>query len=228
MNNYSLTVTKRTIFGKKLKQLRKEGILPANIYGKDIESTAVQLPLKEFEAIYKDAGASSVVDVEFEGKKRPTLIHNMQYDFLNNIPLHADFFQVNLKEKVKTTVPVELTGEPKAVTDNLGLLLQTLNEVEVEALPTDLPEKVTVDVTYLAEVGQQVKVSDIKKLSGVDILTDAEQVVANIGETVAPEAEAQAVEEAAASEEASAEGAEEQPKQESETSEKPQKEQKAA
>ncbi len=217
MNKYSLTLTKRTVIGKQLKKLRKQGILPGNIYGKDIESTAIQLPIKEFDAVYKEAGSSSVVEVELEGKKRPTLIHNLQYDYVNHKPLHADFFQVNLKEKVKTTVPVDLIGEPKAVTDKLGLLLQTLNDVEVEALPTDLPERLEVDVTHLAEVGQQVKVSDIKKLPGVTLVTDGEQIVANIGELVAPEAEEQAVEEAAASEEAKLESTGSETKEETAT-----------
>lgn len=225
MNKYSVKVAKRTVFGKQLKKLRKEGILPANIYGKDIESTAVQLPTKEFEKIYDEAGSSSVVEVEFEGQKKPTLIHNLQYDYVNHIPLHADFFQVNLKEKVKTTVPVELMGEAKAVTDTVGLLLQTLNEVEVEALPTDLPESVEINVTNLAAVGDQVKVSDIKKITGVDILTDAEQVVANIGELVAPEKE-EPVEEEAATEGETTEGSEE-TSTEGTTEEKPQEDQKA-
>lgn len=225
MNSYSLTVTKRTVFGKQLKKLRKEGILPGNIYGKDIESAAVQLPLKEFEKIYDEAGSSSVVEITFEGKKRPTLIHNLQYDYVNHLPLHADFFQVNLKEKVKTTVPVELIGEPKAVTDKLGLLLQTLSTVDIEALPTDLPEKVEIDVTHLAAVGDQVKVSAIKKLPGVDMLTEEEQVVANIGELVAPEKEEPVVEEASAEGETT-EGTEE-TSGEGEAAEKPQEEQKA-
>ena len=205
VKKYTLQVTKRAVFGKKLKKLRKEGILPGNIYGKDLASTAVQLPLKEFENVYQQAGSSSVVEVEFDGQKRPTLIHNLQYDYVSHMPLHADFFQVNLKEKVTTTVPVELVGEPKAVTDKVGLLLQTLNEVEVEALPADLPEHVVIDVTHLTEVGQQVKVSDIKKLPGVAIVTDAEQVVGSIGELVTQEAEEQAAQEEVAAQVAAGE-----------------------
>lgn len=208
MKKHEVKVTKRTVFGKQLKKLRREGVIPANIYGKDMESVAVQLPLKTFEDLYKEVGSSGVVEVDLDGDKRPTLIHNLQYDYVNHTPLHADFFQVNLKEKVKTTVPLHVVGEPFAVTEKLGLLLQSVNEVEVEALPTDLPEHVEVEVSQLSEVGQNVTVSDIKKLDGVEILTDPNQVVASIGELVTAEAEEQAAEEAAAAEEAGAEGAE--------------------
>ncbi len=206
MKKHTVKVEKRSVFGKQLKKLRREGLLPANIYGKDIDSVAVQLPLKTFEDLYKEVGSSGVVEVEFDGDKRPTLIHNMQYDFVNHTPLHADFFQVNLKEKVKTVVPLHIVGEAKAVTEKLGMLMQPVNEVEVEALPTDLPEHVEIDVTELAEVGQNLKISDIKIAGDVAILNDPEQVIASIAELVSEEAEEQAAEEAAASEAAGAEG----------------------
>ncbi len=206
MKKHSVKVEKRSVFGKQLKKLRREGILPANIYGKDIESVAVQLPLKTFEELYKEVGSSGVVEVEFDGDKRPTLIHNMQYDYVNNTPLHADFFQVNLKEKVKTVVPLHIVGEAKAVTEKLGMLMQPVNEVEVEALPTDLPEHVEIDVTELAEVGQHLKISDLKVSGDVAILNDPEQVIASIAELVSEEAEEQAAEAAGAEGEAAAEG----------------------
>lgn len=208
MKKYVLKVTKREVVGKKLKRLRKEGVLPGNIYGKDITSLSVQLPLKEFEHIYNQTGETGLVDLEVDGEKRPVLIHNVQLDYMTQEPIHADFYQVNLKEKIKTMIPVALVGEPTAVTEKLGLLLQTLNEIEVEALPGDLPEKFEVDVTKLAAVNDQTTVGDIKAPNGVEILTDPSQVVAKISELVSQEAEAQATEEASASAEAKAEGTE--------------------
>lgn len=207
MQKHTLKVAKRTVFGKKLKALRREGVLPGNVYGKDIESTAVQLPVKDFQAIYKEVGSSGVVYLDIDGTSKPVLIHALAYDYVNNVPLHADFFQVNLKEKVKTMVPLHVVGEAKAVTEKLGMLMQPVSEIEVEALPTDLPDALEIDVTDLAEVGQNLKVADIKKSADVEILTDAEQVVASIAELVSEEAEEQAAEEAAAAEAAS-EGAE--------------------
>lgn len=200
MKKHSLKVTKRTVFGKKLKKLRREGILPANIYGKDVKSTAIQVPYKDFEVVFKEAGETGIVEIAVDGETRPTLIHNVQYDYVTHNPVHADFYQVNLKEKVTTKVPVIVTGEPKAVADKLGLLLQTLNEVEVEALPSDLPENIEIDVTHLAAVDEAVTVADLKKPTGVDIITPAEEMVAKIAELVTKEAEAEAAAETAAAE----------------------------
>lgn len=225
MQKHNLKVEKRKIFGKKLKALRKTGVLPGNIYGKNIKSTAVQVALKEFQKVYDVVGSSGVVYLDLEGKEHPVLIHALAMDYVNDLPLHADFFQVNLKEKVKTTVPLHVVGEPKAVTDKLGMLMQPVNEVEVEALPTDLPEAIEIDVTTLSEIGQQLKVSDIKKLANVGVLSDPELVVASIAELVSEEAQEQAAAEAAASEAAKVEGAPEEgviPAQgEAKTEEKP-------
>lgn len=208
MKTHELKVEKRDIFGKKLKRLRKQGVMPANIYGKDIESTAVQLPLKEFQEVFKETGETGLVELQFDGKKRPVLIHNVQFDFITSVPVHADFYQVNLKEKIKAMVPVEIMGEPKAVAEKIGLLLQTLNEVEVEALPADLPEHLEVDVTGLAAIDEAVTVANLVKPQGVEILTPADEMIAKITELVSKEAEEQAAAEAAAAEQAAAEGGE--------------------
>lgn len=208
MKRLKLAVEKRKIFGKKLKKLRREGILPANIYGKDVKSIAVQLPYKEFEKVYKEAGETGLIDVQVDGEIKSSLIHNVQKDYLNNLALHTDFFQVNLKEKVKTMVPILVTGTAKAVTDKLGLLLQPLSQIEIEALPTDLPEKIEVNVEHLATVNDQIIVRDVKTPQGVTILTASEQVVAKIGELVSKEAQAQEAAEKAAQEAAKAATAE--------------------
>ncbi|MBI2033182.1 MAG: 50S ribosomal protein L25 [Candidatus Levybacteria bacterium] len=209
MKRPSLTVQKRDVLGKKIKRLRKTGVLPANIYGKDVESLAVQVPYKEFEAVFKDTGETGLIDVVVDGQARPALIHNVQYHHVTRIPLHADFYQVNLKEKVKTMIPVVTLGEPKAVTEKVGLLLQPVSEIEVEALPADLPEKIEVNVENLAAVDEQITVADLKISSDVTVLTDSAQVVVKIGELVTKEAAQEAAQEAAAAEAAKAEGEEE-------------------
>ncbi|QQG40712.1 MAG: 50S ribosomal protein L25 [Candidatus Levyibacteriota bacterium] len=201
----TLKVEKRTVLGENVKKLRKTGIFPANIYGKDIKSLAVQVPYKDFEAVYKDTGETGLVDLQVDGQIRPVLIHNVQKDHLTKTPLHADFYQVNLKEKVKTMVAVATIGEPKAVTDKLGLLMQTLHEIEVEALPADLPEKIEINIEHLANVNDQITIADIKTPTGVTILTDPGQVIVKIVELVTKEAEAEAKAEAAAAEAAKAE-----------------------
>jgi large subunit ribosomal protein L25 len=206
MKRYKLKVEKRKVLGKQVKKLRREGILPCNIYGKGIKSTAVQVPQADFDAVYKEAGETGLVDVELDGKLTPVLIHNMQKDFRGNV-LHADFFQVNLKEKVKTMVPLQIIGEPKAVLDKVGLLMNILSEVEVEALPEELPENIEVNVEHLANIDEQVTVADLKVPAGVTVLTEPEQVISKIGELVTKEAQEEAAAEAAAAEAAKAEAA---------------------
>lgn len=183
MKRQALKVTKREVLGKKVKKLRRDGILPGNIYGKDITSLAIQMPTKEFQELFKQVGYTGLIDVQVADEKaRPVLIHDVHMDHVNHIPLHVDFYQVNLKEKVRTVVPVVLVGEPQAVADKVGELLQTLNEVEVEALPADLPEKFEVDVTKLATLDDQITVADLQKPQGIEITNEPEQVVAKIAE----------------------------------------------
>ncbi|HZJ18653.1 MAG TPA: 50S ribosomal protein L25 [Patescibacteria group bacterium] len=188
MKHPQLKVEKRKVLGKKVKNLRKEGILPANIYGKDIKSTSVQVSYKDFDEIYKQVGSTGIVDVEFEEKTIPSLIHSIQTDY-HRIPLHADFFKVNLKEKIKTMIPLSLVGEPKAVSDKLGLLMEILHEIEVEALPEELPENIEINVENLATVDEQITVGDIKAPQGAVILTDPGQVIAKIAELIVEEPE---------------------------------------
>jgi len=213
MKRFKLAVEERKILGKKVRKLRKEGFLPANLYGKGVKSLSVQVTYKEFEKIYKEAGETGVIDVEVAGEIRPSLIHNVQQDYYKHTLLHADFFQVNLKEKVKAMVEIITVGEPKAVADKLGLLEQPLSEVEIEALPTDLPDKIEINVEPLAQLDEQITVGEIKAPAGVTILTDASQVIAKIGSLISKEAQEQAAAEAAAAEaakaatETSAEGA---------------------
>jgi len=204
MKRIELEATKRKVLGKKVNKLRREGILPGNIYGKDFKSLAIETPYKEFEPVYKEAGETGVVDIHVDGQVIPVLIHGVQSDY-KKTPLHAEFYKVNLKEKVKAMVPLELIGEPKAETDKVGLLMQIISEVEVEALPTELPEKLEVNVEPLALVDEQITVGDLKAPEGVEILTDQTQVVVKIGELISKEAQAQAEEEAAAAAAAAAE-----------------------
>ncbi len=199
-----LSVSKRTVLGKEVRKMRREGLMPANIYGADFESTAIQLPLKDFKSVFAIAKETGLVDVELDGKIIPVLIKNVQIDPSTDEPLHTDFHKVNLKEKISAKIPVEAVGEPKAVTDKIGLLEQPVMEVEVEALPTDLPEKIEVNVENLAAVDEQVLVSDLSVPAGVEVLTDSAQVVFKIGELITKEMEEQMAADEAATEEAAA------------------------
>ncbi len=207
MKHEKLKVEKRKVLGKQVKKLRRDGIIPANVYGKNIKSESVQVNASELEKVYKETGETGLVDLEFAGKSIPVLIHNVQKNFRGKV-LHTDFFQVNLKEKVKAMVPLEIVGEPKAVIDKIGLLMNILSDVEVEALPEELPEKIDVNVAHLANIDDQITVADLKAPAGVEVLTDASQVVSKIGELVTKEAAEEAAAEAAAAEAAKGETAE--------------------
>lgn len=209
MQRLKLKVEKRKVLGKAVKKIRREGLLPGNIYGKDVKSTAVQADYKEFEKIFKETGETGLIDLQFEEQTKPVLIHNVQFQPINKTPLHADFYQVNLKEKIKTMVPVEVVGEAKAVVEKIGLLMQTLSEIEVEALPEDLPEKLEVNVENLAAIDEQIMVGDLKIPSTVSVLSDPSQVVLKITELVSKEAEEQAAAEEAAAQSAKSEAEEE-------------------
>lgn len=198
MDKLKLTAKKRTSVGRKVKQLRKTGLLPGNIYGRDFKSQAVELPVSEFKPVYKKAGETKIVELSLGEKDvYPTLIHNVQIDPLTQNPLHTDFFKVDLSQKIRTEIPVELIGTSPAVAQKIGLLLQTLNEVDIEALPTDLPEKLTLNVESLTQLDQEFKVSDLKLPKGVTILTDKNLGVVKVGKLVSKEAETLAKEEEA-------------------------------
>lgn len=206
MKREQISVQPRTVTGKKVRVLRKDGVLPANVYGKQMTSIAVQLPAKDFAELYKKVHETGLVDLTVEGKVYPVLIHNVQRHPITHDPLHADFFKVNLKEKITANIPVVMVGEAQAVTDKKGVLLQLLSELEVEALPTDLPEHIEISVEKLAEVDEQITVAEIKAPANTVITNDPAQAVFRIGELVSKEAEEQEALEAAAAEEAKAEG----------------------
>ena len=208
MKTHHLTAEKRTTTGRKVKNLRKQGIVPANIFGKKTKSIAISIDGPTFEKVYKEAGETGIVEVVVEKATHPVLITNVQIHPVSRQVIHADLHEVDLKEKVHADIPVVIIGEAKAVSDKIGVLLNLLDKVEVEALPTELPEHIEVDVTSLATVGDVIKVGDLKIPSGVELHTDRELEVVKIDELVTKEAEkdAEAAKEAAA--EAGAEDAE--------------------
>jgi len=171
----------RKIEGRKVKNIRKQGILPANVYGKKVESKTIQVDLKDFEAMYKEVGETGLLSLMVGETEKPVLIHNLQRNPKTDELIHVDFLQVDLKEKVEADVPVELTGESPAEKQGIGTVVQYLNEIKVEALPTDLPEKFIVDTSELSEVDQAILVKDLKvDKSKVDIKSDAEEMVAKV------------------------------------------------
>lgn len=175
-----LTAQKRTVTGSKVSGLRTEGVLPAVLYGKGQEAINLQLPMKDFEKTIKKAGESTLVYLSVDGQVFPTIIHDVSRDAITDAYLHADFYKVNLSEKIKTMVPVVFEGESPAVKDLTGIFVRNVNELEVEALPQNLPHEITVDISGLANVDDQILIKDIKLGEGVIAMAAPEEIVATI------------------------------------------------
>ncbi|QQG41911.1 MAG: 50S ribosomal protein L25 [Candidatus Woesebacteria bacterium] len=181
MDKKTLKAEERKLEGRKVKTLRLNGFVPSNISGKKIKSLSVQVKLSDFETIYKEVGETGLVELDVNGDKRPVLVHNVQKNAKTDEVVHIDFLQVDLKQKVEADVPVELTGESPAEKQALGTVVQYINEIKVEALPTDLPEKFVVDTSELAEVDQSILVKDLKvDRTKVDIKTGADDIVVKV------------------------------------------------
>lgn len=204
MKKHSLNANKRDIKASKPAVLRREGSVPATVYGKKVESVSLSMKLSDFIPVYDEAKETGLIELHVGGSVHPVLIHHVQRDPVKDIILHVEFHQVDLKEKVHANIPLVFVGEAPAVEQKLGVVLSLLSEVEVEALPTDLPEKLDVDISHLSAVDEELKVSDIQIPSSVTLLTDGTVVVAKIGELVSKAAEEQAAADAAASAEAAA------------------------
>ena len=185
MNKYVLKASKRDLIGSKVKKIRKEGFVPGSVYGKGVDSVSIQFSTVDFNRIYKQSGETNVIwlSVEGEGKERPTLVKNVTVDPMKGQLVHIDLHQVNLKEKVTANVPVEIVGESELVKSGSAILSQNLHEIEVECLPTDIPENYEVDITNLREVGDNLKVSDLKSSSTVEIKLDPEAIIISLSET---------------------------------------------
>ncbi len=212
-----LSADKRTVTGRKVKKLRREGLLPANVFGKKVKSLSLQLDTKNFHKVYQEVGETGLVDLTIAGESapRPILITAVQQHPVTGLPLHADFRQVDLTQKVIASVPIEIIGESPAVKDKAAVLITLLDEIEVEALPADLPEKFEVDISGLTEFDQAILVKDLKvDRAKITLKVEDEAQVVMVQEhkeeVIAPTAEetaaAQAPAEGAAPAEAPAEG----------------------
>jgi len=181
----TLKVKIRKDLGKKVKVLRKQGILPAVLYGPKIKNLSIEIDFKEFENIYKEAGESSLISLEVDPsansgqvKKFPVLIHEVKKDPLSGKPIHADFYQPILTEEVEATVPIVFEGEALAVKELGGTLVREISEIEVKALPKNLPHEIKVDINGLKTLDDEILVKDLKLPENVTIQRDKNEIVA--------------------------------------------------
>ncbi len=190
-----LEASPRTVIGKKVKSLRRDGFVPAVMYGKDVEPTAIQLDDKETDKLLSQAGGSTLIDLKIGKKTHKVLFRAVQRDPITQRLIHVDFLQVAMDVAIRTHIPIELVGEAPAV-KNLGAVLVTgLSEVEVEALPSDLIDRITVDLEALQEMDDSITVGDLFLGKDVKVLTEPEEVVAHVMYQVIEEEEEEVVEE---------------------------------
>lgn len=210
MAEAALQVDPRSTRGKKLKALRREGVLPANIYGRGIDSVAVQAPKHAVQQLLRTTGRNVVIDlhVNGEGKPRPVLLRSLARNPVTGDVLHLDFQQVSLTEKMHADVPLVLVGEPPAVSVFGGILLQSLDHLVMLALPDDLPSLIEVDVSNLTELESSIHVRDLTLPPNVEVVTDIEQVVAKVAAPRVAEKEEEAAVEGEEAAAPAAEGAE--------------------
>lgn len=177
-----LEAASRTIFGKKLKKLRKEGIIPANIFGPDFKSQAVSINFKDFSKIYKIAKQTGVIYLKLDSNNLPVMIKNVQRHPVNDNLLHIDFRKIDLKQKIQTDVPVKIIGQSEAVTQKGGVLLTQAETLLVEALPSDIPQQIEVDISGLKELNQEIQVSSLPKSDKYQIKENADKIIVTVVE----------------------------------------------
>lgn len=175
-----LKVENRTLLGKKINKLRKQGILPANIFGPEFKSTSISVDKKEFIKTYRTARETGVVYLSLGKQEIPCLIKHLQKHPVTDALLHVDFRKIDLAKKIETNVPVKTIGVSEAVTQKGGVLLLQSENLLVEALPQDIPHTIDIDISTIKEIGQEIKVSDITKSDKYLIKTSPEKVVVSV------------------------------------------------
>lgn len=185
----TLTATKRSK-AEKLGTVRNNGMIPAVVYGARVENTMISVPSIAFEKVLKASGETSTIVLEIAGDKGAAqrvdvLIHDLQVDPVKGFPIHVDFLAIDMNKPIEVSIPLEFTGTAQAEKDGLGTLVKALHEITIEALPKDLPHAVTVDVSGIKTLDDQIHAKDLILPKGVTLITGGDEVVALV--TVAKE-----------------------------------------
>ena len=161
-------------------QIRKAGFIPAVLYGPSTAPISLQVEQKAFGKVYQEAGESALITLEIGGESAPVLVRDIQLHPMRSQILHIDFYQPRLDEAIEITVPLVFMGESAAVKDLGGTLIRNLQEVDVRALPQDLPHEIKVDISKLATFEDYITIKDLVQAAGVEILREAEDMVAQV------------------------------------------------
>jgi large subunit ribosomal protein L25 len=198
MEEVTIKAVKREVTGKQVKALRRQGLLPAVLYGRNFPSTPISLDLRDASHTLSHMTTSALVTVVLDGEKHLALVRERQRDFIRGTLKHIDFQVVSMKEKLRTSVSVVIVGESPAVKDFNGVLVTGLDEVEVECFPQDLPERIMADVSGLKQIGDAIYVRNLVISEKVEVLEDPNEVVVVVTAQAAEEVEEVVVEEVVA------------------------------
>jgi len=168
----------------KLDALRKSGNLPAVFYGAGKDTTSISVGMIDFKKVWREAGESSAVKITTPDGTIDALIHEVQVDPVTDEPIHVDFLAIDMKKKIRVNVPLEFTGISNAVKSGIGNLVKSIHELEVEALPADLPHSLSADISKLETLKDQIFVYDVEIPAGVTLISNPSDVVASIIEQV--------------------------------------------
>lgn len=183
MTNIVLKSKIRDVFGKKNTKLREQGLIPGVVYGRKMKPLFLSLDLKEFLNIYRQAGDTDLIDLVIDNKgqeiTKKVLIQAIGRDYVTSQPLHIDFYEVEMNKPVTTHVPLVFIGEPPAIKEG-GVLVKSMDEIEIEALPKDLPHQIEVDISSLDTFGKSIYVKDINLPTGVKSLVKEDTPVVTV------------------------------------------------
>jgi len=192
MDKVVLNATRRVVTGKKVGALRRAGQLPAIMYGHHFESTPILLDRRDTMRKLQNLTSSSLVTLVLDNIEHAALVREKQRDFIRGLLLHVDFQVIELNEKIRAKVTVEITGTAPAVKNFNGVVITGLSELDVESFPQDLPERIVVDISKLENIGEGIHVRDIKLSEKVEILDDEDEMLVIItGGTTEEEAAAE-------------------------------------
>jgi large subunit ribosomal protein L25 len=189
MEEIVFEANRREVKGKNVKKLRRDGLLPAIVYGHSIEPISISLDYKEASKTLDSISPSALVVLDIDGEKHYTLVRDKQRNPVRRTIIHVDFQAVSLTETVRADVTVNLVGEAPAVETYLGILVPSLEQLSIECIPTNLPDRIDVDLSGLTEIGDSISVSDIIAPEGVEILNDPDEVVVVVIAQAAEEVE---------------------------------------
>lgn len=174
----SLNAEIRSAVGNKVRALRRTGMIPAVLYGKGIPAQNLAISANIFEKVYKQAGASTLIDLKIDDKEPvKVIIQDVAPHYLTIKPWHVDFYQVSMTEKLKVKIALKFVGEPPAVKEFSGVLLKNIQEVEVECLPSNLVSEIAIDLSVLKTFDDSIKIKDILVPAGITILNNPEDSV---------------------------------------------------